>query len=246
MNAVIADSHNRGDSPRSLARVLAVFFILLLVTAGFAQGYVSDRFIVSGDAGATAANILAHRGLFMSAFSLYVVEMACNVVTVALGYLLLRPAGPRVAFVAVCLGLVGCTIKMAGRAFFVAPLFVLGRGQTFHAFAGPALNELAFVLLIVNDRAAGIAMSFFGFQALLDGWLTLRSTFLPKVLGVLAIVGGLGMLVFLWPPAVHRAYPIVMLLILISVVAKNFWLLVFGVNEARWYEQDRASRGLAQ
>jgi hypothetical protein len=106
-------------------------------------------------------------------------------------------------------------------------------------------NDLSLLLLLVNDHAAGIAMAFFGFQSLLAGWLMLRSTFLPRVLGVLSIVGGLAWLTHVWPPLGYRLGQYGFLVGVVGVVVQIFWLLVFGVNEQRWHEQARASRGAA-
>ncbi|HBB89308.1 MAG TPA: hypothetical protein DC047_17015 [Blastocatellia bacterium] len=228
-------------SPRSLARIAGVFYLLTILTGIFAQGFVSGSIVVDGDAATTATNILAHRDLFQLGFAVYLVEMACQVVMTALFYELLKPAGRSVSLIAAYLGLVGCAIKTFSRVFFITPLFVLGGSHYLSVFSTEQLQALALLFLNVNDQGAGIALVFFGFYALLNGYLVIRSTFLPRILGVLGILGGVGWLAFLYPPLGYRLFPIIALLGLLGSGAKILWLIVFGVNEERWKAQASAA-----
>src|ERR1700675_511382 len=188
-------------SPRLKARITGVLYLLTILTGIFAQGFVSGRLVVDGDAAATAANILAHRGLFQLGFAVYLIEMACNIVMTALFYNLLKPAGRSVSLLAAFLGLAGCVIKTFSRVFFIAPLFVLGSAHYLSVFSTEQLQALALLFLNVNDHGAAIALVFFGLYALLTGYLIIRSTFLPRILGALSVLGGLGWLSFLYPPS---------------------------------------------
>jgi hypothetical protein len=82
-----------------------------------------------------------------------------------------------------------------------------------------------------------MALVFFGVYALLTGYLILRSTFLPRFLGVLSVLGGLGWLSFLYLPLGYRLFPYIAALGLLGAISLIFWLLIFGVNEQRWKEQ---------
>ena len=228
-------------SPRRKARITGVFYLLTILAGIFAQGFVSGKLVVDGDAAATATNILAHRDLFHLGFAVYLIEMACQVAMTALFYHLLKPAGGSVSLLAAFLGLAGCVIKTFSRVFFIAPLLVLGGTHYLSAFSAEQLQALALLFLTVNDLGAAIALVFFGFYALLTGYLVIRSTFLPRILGVLGIIGGVGWLSFLYPPLGYRLFPIIAVLGLLGSGAKILWLLVFGVNEQRWKEQASAA-----
>jgi hypothetical protein len=193
--------------------------------------------VVQGNAAATATNILTHSGLFQLGFAVFLIEMACNIAMTALFYVLLKPAGRSVSLLAAFLGFAGCVIKTFSRVFFIAPLLVLGGAHYLSVFSAEQLQALALLFLKVNDRGAATALVFFGFYALLTGYLIIRSTFLPRILGVVSVIAGLGWLSFLYPPLGHRLFLYVVAIALLGAAALIFWLLVFGVNEQRWKEQ---------
>jgi hypothetical protein len=212
-----------------------------MLTGIFAQGFVSGSLVVDGNAAATATNILTHRGLFQLGFAVYLIEMACQIAMTALFYDLLKPAGRSVSLLAAFLGFAGCVIKTFSRVFFIAPLFVLGGAHYLSVFSAEQLQALALLFLKVNDHGAAIALVFFGFYALLTGYLIIRSTFLPRILGVLSVLGGLGWLSFLYLPLGYRLFPYIAAVGVLGAGALIVWLLVFGVNEQRWKEQASAA-----
>ncbi len=174
---------------------------------------------------ATAANILAHRSLFQLGFTVYLVEMACQVAVTALFYELLKPVSRSVSLLAAFLGLTGCVIKTISRLFYIAPLFVLGGAQFLRVFNLEQLQALALLFLKVNDHGAGIALAFFGFYAILAGYLIFKSTFLPRILGVLSEVRRFGLADLLVADARISSVPLPCGLRLLGAVALILWLL---------------------
>jgi hypothetical protein len=228
-------------SPRFKARIIGVFYLLTIVTGIFAQGFVSGRLVADDDDAATATNILTHKSLFELGFTVYLIEMACQIAITALFYDLLKPVSRSVSLLAAFLGLAGCVIKTFSRLFYIAPLFVLGGAHYLSVFSPEQLQALALLFLKVNDRGAGIALAFFGFYALLQGFLIFRSTFLPRILGVVSGVAGVGWLTFLYPPLGYRLFLYIAPFGLLGAAALILWLLVFGVDEQRWKEQASAA-----
>jgi hypothetical protein len=233
----------REISPRAKARMAGVFYLVTLVAGGFAQGLISERLIVPGDAAATATNILAHEGLFRLGFAVYLIEMACQITMTLLFYDLLKPVSKSVSLLAATFGLVGCVIKTLARLFYFSPLLVLGGAHYLSVFDAKQLQALALLFLRVNYHAETIAVVFFGVGAVVKGYLVLKSTFLPPVLGLLSVIGGLGWLTYLYEPFAARVVTYILIAGIVGALANILWLLVFGVDEQRWREQASASAG---
>jgi hypothetical protein len=91
----------------------------------------------------------------------------------------------------------------------------------------------------VSFRGYGVALIPFGVHCVLMGYLIVRSTFLPRILGVLMVLAGLGYLIFLWPPLGDRLFfPYIVVPGVVAEGALTLWLLLMGVNNIRWREQD--------
>ncbi|MCI0349133.1 MAG: DUF4386 domain-containing protein [Acidobacteriales bacterium] len=80
---------------------------------------------------------------------------------------------------------------------------------------------------------------FFGFYCPLIGYLILRSTFLPRILGALMVLAGVGWLTFMSPSLAKYLFPYNLAPGIIGEGALTLWLVVMGVNEERWTEQAR-------
>jgi hypothetical protein len=83
---------------------------------------------------------------------------------------------------------------------------------------------------------------FFGPYCLLIGYLVFRSAFLPRILGVLMVLAGLGWLAFLWPSAANHLSIYIEALGIFAEASLMVWLIVKGVNVRRWKEQADTGR----
>jgi hypothetical protein len=217
--------------------MFALFLLLTILGGIFAQGFISDSLIDIGNGAATANNILTHKGLFQFGFTIFLVEMACQVVSAVFFYRLMKPVNRTIALVWFALEMTASIVKTFARVFYITPLFVLERPAALKGFSPEQLQSVVLVLLKVNSLGAAAAVGFFGFTSLLGGYLIFRSTFLPRWLGVLSFIAGLGSITFLYPSLGYRAFPFFVISALFGAGATIFWLLVFGVNEERWREQ---------
>ncbi len=227
-------------SPRFKARMAGVCQLLEALTAGFGEVIVLGRLVVAGNAAATAANILGHERLFWLGFASSLIGVAFHIAWALLLYELLKPVNKSVSLLAAFVILVGCAIQALTSLFYLAPLLVLQGGSSVSAFTAEQLQALALVFLRLNDYAFDIYLVFFGLWCVLTGYLIFRSTFLPRVLGVLLAISGLGWVTYLSPPLAHHVYPFIAAASALGEIPLELWLIVKGVNVQRWKEQASA------
>lgn len=228
-------------SPKFKARIVGILFLLTILAGIFAQGFISETLINYNDAAATANNILNNESLFRLGFAVYLFEMTCQIFMTALFYQLLKPVNKSLALLAMVIGLSGCIIKTFSRVFYLAPLLIVGNEPYLQGFTTEQLQSVALVFLRINDLGPTIALFFFGLESVIEGYLILKSTFLPRFLGVMGMIAGLGWLSFIHPPLGYKLFPFVALVALIVSVVQIFWLIVYGVNEQRWLEKASAA-----
>jgi Domain of unknown function (DUF4386) len=229
-------------SPRFKARMAGVFQLLEATTATFGQVIVLGRLIVDGNAAATAAKILGHERLFWWGFASSLIGVAFHIAWALLLYELLKPVNRSLSLLAAFLILVGCAIQALTSLLYLAPLLILQGGSSLSAFTAEQLQALALVFLRLNNYAFDIYLVFFGFWCVLIGYLIVRSTFLPRILGVLLAISGLGWVTYLFPPlAVRLFFPYIAAASALGEIPLELWLIVMGVNAQRWKEQAGAA-----
>ena len=124
---------------------------------------------------------------------------------------------------------------------YLAPLLILQASSSLSAFTAEQLQSLALMFLKLNAYAFKIDLVFFGFWCILTGYLIFRSTFLPRVLGVLVAISGLGWVTYLYPPLAYHLGTFRVAASALGEIPLELWLIVVGVNVQRWKEQAGAS-----
>jgi hypothetical protein len=223
------------------ARITGVVYLLYFLTAVVGE-LLLNGLVVEGDAAATANNILAHEPLFRVGLGIGLISIVCYIAVTALFYDLFKPVNRSLSLLAAFFSLVGCAILAFASLFRLAALAVLGGGQYLSVFKVEQLRALAFMFLELYRQAVSICFVFFGVYCLLIGYLIFKSIFLPRILGVMMAVAGLGWLSFLSPPLANYLSPYVLVFGFLAELGLMLWLLVKGVNVPRWKEQASAAR----
>jgi hypothetical protein len=224
-------------SPRQDARLAGFLYVWVILLGGFAEIGVRQGMVTAGDPGATARTIMTHEGLFRMGFA---AEMVTNVIAIPLTlimYRLLVPAGRSLMLLAVVLDLTQNTVNAVNAWTQFAPLTLLGRSADLAAIPQAQLAAWARLALKWHDVGFGIGLTFFGFALLIEGGLMVRSGYFPRWLGLLYALAGGCYLVnsfanFLAPSL--PIFPFILLPCLLGESAVCLWLLVVGVDEAKW------------
>jgi hypothetical protein len=222
-------------SPRLKARMAGVFQLLEGAFAVFGQIYLLGMFVVPNDPAATATNILANESLYLVGFASSLIAVVFHLARVLFMYDLLKPVNRSLSLFALLVILVGCAIQALTSLFYLAPLLVLKSGNS--AFTVEQLQSSAFMFLKFNAQAFNIYLVFFGVWCVAIGYLIYRSTFLPRIIGVLLAIAGVGWVTQLSPSFARQIFPFVAAASALGEIPLMIWLLVKGVNAQRWKEQ---------
>jgi hypothetical protein len=172
------------------------------------------------------------------------VATACYVAATLFVYELLKPVSRSVSLLAACFSLVGCAVGAVSGFLQIAPLVVLKNAQEpyLSVFTVDQLQGLAFLFRKLNGQAADVGFLFYGLHCLLVGALILRSTFLPRLVGALMVLAGLGWLTLCFTgllslPLARGLSPYLLAPGVLGEGVLSVWLLAAGVNVERWKQQ---------
>jgi hypothetical protein len=224
--------------PQRDARLAGFLYLIVIVGGAFAEAYVRGRLIVAGDAMATAQNIQAHQVLYRWGFMVELFYCVCNVPLVLILYRLLKIVNRPVASMMLVLSLLANALESVSLLADCAPLILFGQANALHALSTDQIGALAYLSVQLFEQGFAISLIFFGVSCLMMAYLIVHSNFLPRILGVLLAIEGVGYLVnsvsLFLDPAVHAKVFPYFAATAAAEVALCLWLMIAGVNAARW------------
>jgi hypothetical protein len=224
------------QSPRKTARMAGLFYLIFILTTVLAT-YIRGRFIVSGDAAATANNIVGSELFFRIGFVTELVSAVFFVLAAWALYVLLKPVNRNLALLFLLLNLGGVAVECINALNLFAALQFLSGANYLNAFQTGQLQAMAMSSLNLYTNGFLIAQIFFSAWLLPLGYLVYKSHFLPKFLGLLLILDFFGNMswflqVFLLPGYKILAYP-GNAISLIAEIALMLWLLIMAVKDQK-------------
>jgi hypothetical protein len=185
----------------------------------------------------TATNIQVHEHLYRWGLSAAVVVVICNLPLGFILFELLKVVNPRLALLALVFITASATIEAVNTFNYIAPLFTFSLPEYVRAFDPDELQALARGPIRMFDYLFSVSLTFFGVFCALIGFLIFRSKFLPAMLGLLMMAAGVTYWINSFRLFLALPIPYLPWVTLIAELSLALWLLVVGVNEAKWRAQ---------
>ena len=223
------------NSLKKTARVAGILYIIMDVFMIFGGMYVDTKLYVPGDAVATVSNILRSEWLFRLGFVSNIVGHIVFLFLVLALYNLFKSVDKGQARLMVILVVASVPLMILNMLNQYAPILLLSGTGHLSAFNPAQLQTLSMVFFDMYKHGIQIAEIFWGLWLIPLGLLVYKSRFVPKVLGVLLIVGCFGHLIsflstFLFPDYSAILIPISET-VMIGEIPIFLWLLIKGVKD---------------
>ena len=217
------------------ARVAGGIYLSEVLVGPFSLIYVPNALIVTDDAAATAARILAHETMFRLAILADLIDGVLSIFLMLALYRLLKEVNHYQAVLMVILGgIVVAPIFFLNALNWIAVLALVHGGAYLTAFTTPQLNALAMLFLHLHSQGNIVNGIFWGLWLFPFGWLVMKSGFLPRLLGIWLLIDGLAYLVLsvigIVAPQYHGAAFLIAQPALFAELAITLYLLIWGAN----------------
>ena len=226
------------SSPKGVARIAGVFYLLVGIFGGFAEGFVDPKMYVAGDAAATTANVVANAALLRMGVVAHLFDAAFFVLTALTLYVLLKHVYKSVARAMLVFVVIAVAIITINAVFQFEGLLVATIGFYATAFGAAGSDALVLLLLEIQHYGTLAAQVFFGLWLAPLGYLAYKSGLFPKALGIVLIVATVSYLLdllaaFSFPEFAPQSHPFLIVAPAIAEIWMVIYLLVIGVRSPR-------------
>ena len=192
------------DSLRTAALIAGIGLLIMAIAAPFAELYAYPKLMISGNAAEIAQNISANKPLFNAAILGYLIAFLCDVVVAWALYLLLKPVNENLSLLTAWFRLVYTVIALVALLNLVTVLRLVNPSNTLAVIQTDLIQAQILFALDAFRSHWYFGLLFFGLHLGLLGYLVFRSHYLPRILGILLVIAGVGYLLtnlkpFLFP-----------------------------------------------
>ena len=232
---------------RRLARIGGALYVTIIVLGFCEAALIREPIVISGNAAATAANLMSMQSLWRLGIAADLVVLSCSIALAMILYRLLRPVSSLLAGIAIFFNLVSLTVEAVADLLLVAATLPLGHLPYLGAFTPDQRAAMSSLAIREYEYGFGVALIFFGFECVILGYLIYRSGYLPKAVGVGMYAAGTSYLInsfslIVAPALATLLFPAILLPALVGESSLALWLLIKGVDEKRFPEYETNAR----
>jgi hypothetical protein len=179
---------------RTAALITWLALLGSVIAAPFAELYVYPKLIVPYKAALTAQNIIDNRGLFVSALFAYLITFICDIILAWSLYILLKPVHESLSLLTAWFRLVYTIIALAALNNLVTAFQILDTPGYLTVFEPAQLHAQSMLYLRAFRNHWYFGIILFGIHLVFLGYLVFKSNYIPKLLGIVLVITGLGYL----------------------------------------------------
>lgn len=232
-------------STKATARQAGVVYLLFAIVAVIGE-FLLPGFVVPGDATATANNITAAELTYRLSILVGLVTHILFILLVVILYKLFENVDKKQAMIMVLLVVVGVAVALANLLNKGAPLVLLSGADYLSVFTKPQLDGLTLGFLRFHGFGSTVVTAFWGLWLFPFGILVIKSGFIPRILGLLLFVAGVGYVLTciasIALPDYRRIVSQIMTPLYFGELPIIFWLVIKGATVPQPHAQSFASR----
>lgn len=180
------------------ALIAGIGLLVMAFSAPYAEFYVFPKLMVPEDIERTVANLTTHRGLYVSALAAYFLNYVADIVVAWALFVFLSPVNRQLSLLAAVFRLLYTGLGVSALMNLFSVVRILDLPQYAGQVAAGELN-IQFQLLLDAYRIEwGVALLLFGIHLVLVGFLAMRSGYVPRLVGCLVAIAGLGYIVYMF------------------------------------------------
>jgi hypothetical protein len=179
-------------SIRSASIAAGVGLLLMSALAGFGKFVALDGLVTDRNATQTATDVMASEGLFRLGIASLILVIALDVVVAWALYRVFSPVSRSVSMLAAVLRLVYAGVFMVAVGQLLGVLGLLGNDALLAVLGADQVHAQALLGIAAFSDLWYVGLFLFGLHLLVIGYLAYRSGYVPRFLGALLAIAGLG------------------------------------------------------
>ena len=221
-------------SLKSQARLAGLLYLLVTITGVYVIMYVPSQIFVPGDSVSTIKNIISNEFLFRTGVLVDLITNTFFLLLAVALYRLLKSVNENLAKTMLALVIVQVPVVFFMEALNITSLMIL-KGEIFTTFALGQSQDLAILLIKINEYGTLPLEMFWGLWLLPFGLLVYKSEFIPRIFGILILIAGIAYMVsstvgILFPDQISLVRYPTLLFAGVGEISITLWLLIKGVK----------------